>query len=178
MDSLGCVMDSVFQNSNLKQGMKKATLFKFWSKVVGKKFETVSEINSLSENIEKTVLTVACANAAVTSELTMFKTQLIKKINTYANPLGINIDDIIFSHKIWKTIATNSFESTANIQEQNPYLENRDGFEPDKIEIDDTEIEQIRANIATNSALTEQQKERLLNSIINDIKVQKFLKSK
>ena len=178
MDSLGCVMDTVLQNSNLKQGVKKATLFKFWNKVVGKKFESVSEITALNVTPEKTILTVACANAAVTSELTMFKTQLIKKMNVYANPLDINIDDILFSHKIWQTTPKNSFENKTPIQTENPYLENLDGFEPDKIELDEDEIKQIKANVESNSALTPQQKERLLNSIINDIKVQKFLKSK
>ena len=179
MDSLGSVMDIVLQNQNLKQGMKKATLFKFWAQVVGKKFELVSEISSLGEISGKIVLTVACANAVVTSELTMFKQQLIKKINVFANPLGVDIEDIIFSHKIWKkNLPENSFENNIKVQTENPYRENLEGFDPDEIYVSEEEICEIRANIQANSALTQEQKMRLLNSIVQDIKVQKFLNNK
>lgn len=179
MDSLGSVVDIFLQNSNLKSGMKKATLFKFWKQVVGKKFETVSEISTLNEKAGKTVLTVACANAAVTGELMMFKSQLLKKINNFANPLGIEIDDIIFSHKIWQIeSSSNTFANNVKVQTENPYKENLDGFNPEEIEIDNEQIELIKTNIEKNSALTQQQKDRLLKSIINDLKVQKFLQSK
>ena len=47
-NSLGSVMNEIVQNSNLKLGVKKATLFKFWNKVAGKKFEKYSKIESLN----------------------------------------------------------------------------------------------------------------------------------
>lgn len=176
MDALGSVMDSVLQNPVLRRGMKKATLFKFWAKIAGKKFENVSRIESLNSRNGKAVLTVACSNAAVTSELLMYKTQLLKKMNTYANPLGIEIDDINFSHKIWKQETSEpTFEGNVTVLTENPYKEDLTGFDAEKIKISDEEISAIKENISNNKALSSDQQERLLNSIIYDIKVQKFL---
>lgn len=176
MNSLGSIMDGVVNTPQLKKGLKKATLFKFWEKVVGKKFEKVSKIIGLDNLNGKNILTVACANAIVTSELMMFKQQLIKKMNTYSTPLDIEIEDILFSHKVWKADAPkDSFIGNVKIQTENPYKENLEGYNPDEIEVDEKEINEIKANIEANSVLSAEQKERLFNSILNDIKVQKFL---
>lgn len=171
MNSLGSVLDSFMQNSAIKNGMKKATLFKFWSKVVGKKFENVSEAVSISNRSGKIILTVACASAAVTGELMMFKLQLLNKFNTFSKPLGVEIEDINFSHKIWKN---NNSEENQNELTENPYKEDLKGFDPEKIEISDDEILVIKNNILKNSALSDSQQQRLLKSIIYDLKVQKF----
>lgn len=173
LNALGNIVDSVLQNPKLKDGMKKATLFKFWPKTVGKKFENVSEIVSLNSTNGKTLLTIACASAAVTGELMMYKNQLLKKLNSYANPLAIQIDDINFSHKIWKS-ETNQIVYDVKLQEDNPYKEDLTGFDPDSITIDEDELSSIKENILSNKALSPQQQERLLNSIINDLKAQKF----
>lgn len=176
MDTLASIMDNVVNTPQLKTGLKKATLFKFWGKVVGKKFENVSKILGLDNINGKTILTIACANAAVTSELMMFKQQLIKKMNTYSTPLGIEIEDMLFSHKVWKTDAPkDSFVGNVKIQTENPYKENLEGFNPDEIEVDEKEINEIKSNIEANSALSPEQKERLFNAIVQDIKIRKFL---
>ena len=47
-NSLGNIVNSVVQNTNLRQGMKKTTVFKFWAQVVGKKFEKYSRIEALN----------------------------------------------------------------------------------------------------------------------------------
>ena len=46
--SLGSGMSSVLQGSNLKQGVKKDSVFKFWPKVVGKKFEKYSSPETIN----------------------------------------------------------------------------------------------------------------------------------
>lgn len=173
MNPLGNLVDSVLQNPRVRDGMKKATIFKFWAKTAGKKFENVSEIAGLNTSGGKTVLTIACASAAVTSELMMYKAQLIKKMNTFANPLGIEIDDINFSHKIWKS-ENNQIVYDVKIQETNPYQEDLTGFNPDEVEVAEEELSAIKENISNNKALSPQQQERLLNSIIYDLKVRKF----
>ena len=175
MDSLGVVMDSIIKNPVLQKGVKSATLFKFWSKVVGKKFENVSMPISLSKKIDKYVLLVACESAVVSSELTLYKTQLIKKFNTYSKPLAVEISDICFSHKHWKTESKTSFEYNAQVLTENPYKEDLTGFDEGCIEISEEEIKQIKENVYNNKALTKEQQERLLKSIIRDIKVKKFL---
>ena len=168
-NSLGSVMNEIVQNSNLKNGVKKATLFKFWNKVAGKKFEQYSKIESLNTD---GVLTVACANAAVSSELLMFKQDIIKKINIYAKPLGLEISDINFSHKLWKN------EKRAEIFSQeaskNPYKHDLSGFNPDEIELDEKETASIKASIDANKFASEKQRTKMYNAIIKDLKIQKY----
>ena len=176
MNPLGNIVDSVINNSSLKIGLKKATLLKFWTKTAGKKFEKVSEISKLMQKPDgKYILFVACANSSVTAELTMFKSQLIKKMNTFALPLGIEIEDINFSHKIWQSPEEKINENEFKLLDENPYKENLTGFSPDEIQLEEDEVNEIRNNIENNKALSPEQKKRFFNSIVNDLKVQKFL---
>ncbi len=175
MNSLGSLVDVFLQNPAISVGMKKATLFKFWHKASGKKFEKASEAVGLNLKNGKNVLTVACANAAVTSELMMFKSDILKKINDFAIPLGIEIDDIFFSHKIWHDpLYSEKINENMNVIDENPYKEDLTGFDPDKINISEEEIAQIKENIMKNKALSHNQQERLLSSIVYDLKVNKF----
>lgn len=170
-NSLGSVMNEIVQNSNFKNGVKKATLFKFWNKVAGKKFEKYSKIESLNA---AGVLIVACANAAVSSELLMFKQDIIKKINIYAKSLGIEITDINFSHKLWKNEKRE--EIFAQEVSQNPYKHDLSGFNPDEIELDNEEVASIRASIDANKFASEKQRTKMYNAIIKDLKIQKYIK--
>lgn len=173
MNSCGSLVDSFVKNSNLSQGLKKATLFKFWGNVVGKKFEKLSDAVGINSTGGKNILVVACASAAVMSELTMFKSDILKKFNAFSQPLGIEIDDISFSHKIWKSNKP-TLESLDKTISVNPYKEDLTGFNPDDFVLTEEEISQIKENVKENKALSPQQQERLLNSIIYDIKVNKF----
>ena len=171
-NTLGSVMNDIVQNSGLRYGVKKATLFRFWNKVAGKKFEKYSRIESLSRD---GVLTVACANASVSSELLMFKQEIIKKINTYANPLNLQINDIKFSHKIWNSSSCRDLNGNIE-EEKNPYKYDLSGYNPDNIILDKTDVETVRVSVETNKFATQQQRERMFNAIINDLKVKKYLK--
>jgi len=168
-NSLGNLVNTVIQNSNLRQGVKKATVFKFWSKVVGKKFEKHSKIEAINQ---QNVLIVACANSAVSSELTMFKSDIIKKFNTYANPLDINITDINFSHKIWRH---SSQEQEKTTEEKNPYKKDLSGFNAEEITLDIHEVESVRNSVMNNKFATEQQRQKMFDAIILDLKIQKYV---
>ena len=174
MSSLGSLVDSFMADTPFHDEVKKSTFYKFWPKIAGKKFENSSEISGFMSKNGKNILLVSCKSSVVTSELTMFKNQILEKSNTFANPLGIKIDDINFSHKSWKN-ANNSNQERL-ILDENPYKEKLEGFDPDRVEIDKSEIESIKKNIEKNKALDSAQRERLLNAIIYDLKVQKFLR--
>lgn len=167
------IMASVINEPQLKQGFKNASIFKFWAKVVGKKFEKYSRAESLNSN---GVLIVSCANASVSSELLMFKNDLIRKINQYSKPLGVEIFDINFSHKIWKNEVTQS----ANLvypEPINPYKKDLTGFNPNNIELEASEIQAIKQSIAQNKFASVEQREKMFNAIILDLKIQKFVNS-
>jgi hypothetical protein len=163
LNSVGDVLDNVFKDININAGMKKSTFYKFWSKIVGKKFESVSK----PADIRNGVLVVACANSHVTSELTLFKQDIIKKAETYAKPLGIEISDINFSHKIWKEEET---------REPDAVMPSAKNFNPDEIELDEDEIIAVKKSVESNTFASEEQRERMFNAIILDLKYQKFIK--
>ncbi len=167
--SLGSIMHSVMQSPSLKDGVKKASLFKFWPKIAGKKFEKYSRPESITPS---NVLVVACANAAVSSELTMFKQDILKKIKTYANPLGIEIADINFSHKIWKQ--TKNEETTDYKEPKNPYKKDLTNFNPDETELDPEDVEAIKKSVENNKFASEQQRKKMFDAIILDLKIQKY----
>lgn len=170
-NSLGSVMNSVLQAPNLRQGLKKSTVFKFWGKVVGKKFEKYSKIESLNRD---NVLVVACANASVSSELTMFKNDILKKFNSYANPLGIEAVDINFSHKIWKV--EKAVPQDLPEEEKNPYKPDLSGFNPDDIVLDEEEIESIKNSVMNNKFASQEQRQKMFDAIILNLKIQKYTK--
>ena len=171
-NSLGSVMNSVINTTALKSGMKKATLFKFWSKIVGKKFEKYSKIEALTA---QNVLIVACANSSVSSELTLYKSEILKKLNTYANSLGLEISDINFSHKIWRREGTESYTGFAH-EEHNSHKPDLSGFNPDFVMLDDEEIETIKNSVENNKFASQEQRKKMFDAIILDLKIQKYIK--
>ena len=174
-DSLENVMYSVLNQNGLQSGLKKATFFKFWPKIAGKKFEKYSKIVSLNE---RNILTVACANSAVSSELLMYKADLLKKINAYANPLGLEVEDINFSHKLWKNPSEKSDASGPKEEVKNPYEHDMTGFRPEEIDLEPDEVERIKRSVESNTFATPAQREKMFNAIILDLKAQKFIAKK
>lgn len=163
---VGGILDTVIKGSDLQAGLKKSALCKFWGNVVGKKFENYSKPYSLSK---KNVLTVACANSFVTSELTMFKPDILKKLIPYTKSLEIEIEDIFFSHKIW----TDERAEEENIEEPPPKIQPEINF--DEIQLDENEIKSIKNCIDNNKFASPEQRERMYNAIVRDLKYQKYM---
>ena len=174
-NSVENILGAVMKNPKLKQGLKNATIFKFWPKVAGKKFEKYSKANGLTQTPEGHVLTVACANAAVSSELLMFKQDILKKMNIYSKPLGVEITDINFSHKIWSS-TKNTQQAAFSIEEKNLYKPDLSNFDPSKIELDPLEVEAIKNSVDNNKFATQEQRKKMFNAIILDLKTQKYIK--
>ena len=95
-EQIGVTLEFV-KSSNLVGKLKKHNLSKVWGQVVGKRFESRSYPAMLSNK----VLKVACENAQITSELTISKRLIIQKLKPLAEAIGLDIQDIMFSHKIW-----------------------------------------------------------------------------
>ena len=73
---------------------------KIWGQIVGKRFEK----RSYPATITNKVLKVACENAQITSELVMSKRLIMQKLTPMAHALGLEVEDVMFSHKIWQAI--------------------------------------------------------------------------
>ena len=94
------VISSLINNDTmLQKAMRRSTLYKFWSKVVGKPFDEKSKPHGM---IGGTTMVVACENSAVVQELTLRKRQIIKKFAPYIKALKIEIKDIVLDAKKWE----------------------------------------------------------------------------
>ncbi len=171
-NQIGGILDSVLKGSSLQSGLKKTTLRQFWGKIVGKKFEKVSK----PESIQKNLLIVACANSFVTSELTMFKLDILKKLSPYTKSLNIDIKDIVFSHKIWKD--ETETENSTNAETQEHFFTDPDSIDYESIELDENELDSIKNCVSRNTFATEEQRKRMYDAIVKDLKYQKYTNEK
>ena len=169
LENIGHVVNSIVKDTDLQNGIQKSMLFKFWGKIVGKKFEKITRPVSINNKGE---LIVACANSMVTSELLIFKTDIQKKMQPYTKSLNINISDIVFSHKIWRQEKNTPDYTDTAPESTNAHAKK---FNPDLIELDENELAMIRSSVEKNTFASKQQREKMLKAIINDLKYQKFL---
>lgn len=155
--------DALPMDAKFKGTIKTSTLFAFWGQVVGRKFESTSKPVALRHS----KLHVACQNAYVSQELGMFKSDLLKKISTYATPLEIEIEDIIFSHKDWQ-------HQTSIPSLDEDFFTNYTQEELDTIKLNNSELACVKETISGLSFLSEELKEKYCNDIINSIKAKEL----
>lgn len=92
------IIDSMLTSKELKKAVTRNNLYKFWDKVVGKKFSEKSKPYSMMGN---GVMVIACENAMVAQELLFQKKQILEKFLPYLKPLHMNVKDFKFDCKKW-----------------------------------------------------------------------------
>lgn len=92
------VLSTIIETSAIKKGITRSNLFKFWKKVVGKKFENNSRPFSMAKN---SVMVIACKNSTVAQELMLRKAQFLKELEPYLKSLKIKVKDLRFDVKKW-----------------------------------------------------------------------------
>lgn len=97
-ESIDNVIEGMMSSNELKKAVTRSNLYKFWGKIVGKKFSEKSKPYSMMGG---GVLVVACANPAVAQELLLQKTQILEKFQPYLKSLHMNAKDIKFDCKKW-----------------------------------------------------------------------------
>lgn len=144
--------------------IKKSTIFSFWDDVVGKKFAPYSRCSS----IKHSKLYVSVKSPAFAQELGLYKPNLLKKINSYSMPLGIEIKDIIFEYKNFeKETPQKNYQN-----DDNPIWINDEEIKNIKLQPD--EIKHTEEYINKCDFLSDNQKEKLLKTILNLKKVKKL----
>lgn len=145
---------------------KRTEFFALWKRVCGKKFEN----NSKAYDFKNNILTVACQNSYVAQELSMYKRELIKKLNVLTMNLKIEVKDIIFSYKIWEN--PQNFEQ--GMQEPEITIKYEDY---QHIELDKETIHKIETSVAQIKFIDEGRKAGLIKRIIDDTKRLKYIDS-
>jgi len=173
MSDIRDIIDEFKQNQNFEGAIKQNTFFNFWGKIVGKKFANNSKCVKLNSD---GILTVACKNSFISNELMMFKDEILRKSNIYANPLDIEIKDITFSHKIWQEQAQKEKEEPA--EEAAPPPKKIPDEILDTIELAPEETEIIKNAIDDITFADADEKVKMYNAIIKNLKEQKFRNQK
>lgn len=97
MDSL---IETMLSSKELKKAVTRNNMYKFWSKIVGKKFSEKSRPFSMAAN---GVLVIACQSPAVAQELMFQKAKILTEFQPYMKSLHITVKDIRFDCKKWVT---------------------------------------------------------------------------
>lgn len=94
------LVEELLGKKEIKKAITRNNLYKFWSKIVGKKFADKSKPYSMMAGA---IMVIACENPIVAQELTLRKTQLLVKFEPYLKSLKLNVKDLKFDPKKWTT---------------------------------------------------------------------------
>lgn len=99
-EDVGSIIESMMSSKELKKAVTRSNMYKFWAKIVGKKFADKSKPYSMMGG---GVLIVACANSAIAQELMLQKPQILEKFQPYLKSLHLSVKDIKFDQKKWES---------------------------------------------------------------------------
>ena len=154
--------NGLFDSKRAKSAFKYGTIFSFWPQIAGKKFEKSSKPYA----IKGSRLYVCCENSYVMQELIMYKKMLLQKLITYASPLGVDIDEIVFDYKSWSE------------QKKQPAPDDFPDFYTDErllhIEINEEEFKDVFLNIDKSEYLNKEQKQKFKDRILKLQKAKKL----
>ena len=143
--------------------------------IVGKRFVKIS----IPYNLKGTTLLVSVVNSVVVQEMSLYKADILKKMEPYAKGLNFTINDIRFDYKNWLSIKNefNKESSKAFDIDAPEYYTDKD-FEKICIDNDEElELQKVRENLLKNESLPAETKERIYNNILKSIKAQKLRKN-
>lgn len=150
----------IMKGDKLAFVMKQSTVFSFWNNIVGSKFVNLTKPYS----IKYSKLYVSTKSPVVAQELSLYKNKIIRNINSYSMPLGIEIKDIVFNYKNFTIQAPNA----AKTKEDKPeWINNSDLSD---IVLDENVERKIKENIDKIKFLNEGQKEKFIEKILTTYK--------
>lgn len=97
-EGMESIIENMLSSKELKKAVTRNNMYKFWAKIVGKKFSEKSKPYSMAGN---GVLVIACENSAVAQELMFQKAQILKDFQPYLKSLHMSVKDIKFDCKKW-----------------------------------------------------------------------------
>lgn len=94
------IIESMMGSKDFKKAVTRNNLYRFWGKIVGKKFADKSKPYSMGAN---GTLIIACQNSSVAQELQLQKPQILEKFQPYLKSLHLSVKDMRFDCKKWET---------------------------------------------------------------------------
>lgn len=100
-EDAGSIIEKIMTSKELKKAITRNNLYKFWSKIVGKKFSEKSKPYGMMSG---GVMIITCKNAAIAQELMFQKPQILEKFKPFLKSLHLNVKDLKFDCKKWGAI--------------------------------------------------------------------------
>lgn len=95
------IIEDMLKRKDIKKAVTRNNLYKFWSKIAGKKLSAHSKPYSMMHD---GTMVIACENNIVMQELILQKFQLLKKFEPYVKSLKMTVKDLKFDAKKWELI--------------------------------------------------------------------------
>jgi len=160
----------------IEEGLKQITLLNFWPQIVGPRFEKISKAISVQKRGDGHVLMVAVLSSSVSQELYMFKGDILRKLEHISKSLDFDIKDIIFSVKLWEEFHYTKKETKKPVTEVYKKLPSEKELE--EIEVPESIVKSISDSIKGQAFESNELRERVYNTILNNIKLQIWKKNK
>jgi len=100
-EDVGSIVNTMMSSKDLKRALTRSNLYKFWDKIVGKKFSDKSKPYSMMGG---GTLIIACANSSIAQELMLQKPQILAKFQPYLKSLHLKVTDLKFDQKKWEEV--------------------------------------------------------------------------
>ena len=141
--------------------IKHSTIFSFWDSIVGAKFAKFTKPYSIKYN----KIYVSAKSPVIVQELGLYKTKILRNINSYSMPLGLEIKDIIFSYKNY---AADVPETLSNQVEDKPVQLSKQEIQ--SVQISSDVEDKIKSNVEKIKFLNDEQKEKFASKIVSTYK--------
>lgn len=177
LTGISTILNKFVKDFGIDKRLKERVLINIWPEIIGDTFADCTKAVSVIKKNGYDVLLVGVSSPTVSQELYFFKKDLIKKISSITNMFEFNIQDIVFSQKVWKEekrpeqLNTNS-DDYVYIFKKNPTEK-----ELSAISVPDSILSDIKGSIETQNFTDDSQKNRLYETIIKDIKIQIWKKN-
>lgn len=176
-ENINPILERVAKKLGFDRKLKEFTLLSFWPEIVGNKFRHNTKAISVIRKYDHEALVIAVASSIVSQELIFFKNDILKKISGMAISREFNIKDLIFNNKLWQDIKNEKISS----KKEDPaiYFNKKPANEElEKTHVPEDIINSIKESINNQKFSSAELKDKIFNTIINDIKIQIWRKEK
>lgn len=164
-DKISDILSDVAKKSGMDFGVSQMALFNVWPSIVGNRFKNTSKAIKISGK----TLTVATKSPSITQELSMFKAEILEKIEKTAKNLNIKVSEINFNHKIWAEIGK-KYNEAKQEEQKIKYLPAPSTSDIEDVEVPDSIIQEIEQSIS--KGFDDELQNKMFTTMINDIKRQ------
>lgn len=177
IEGIKAITDRLAKQLGIERGLKEITLVSLWPDIVGPRFKDKSKAVSVMKKSGYDTILVAVSSSIISQELFMFKKDIVAKISKTARSLGFNVTDIFFSVKLWEEVKNKQIKPDKQEESAHYFVKTPTDEEIKHVIVPEDVVNLIKESIQDQKFSTIEMKERMLSTIIKDIKIQIWRKN-